>query len=387
VSRRRLGQQVRTALEQKLGAVAAGAVDGDGAVPERALAEAERLERLSHLLDRTGRDYRGMLFGLATGVVLAIALGLYSLRIDETEVVLTAEASAVGFTLAAPQPIMRAIAVRGLGVAGVVGVELPDGSTVSAPPAGAASDDTLALTLRPEDGRRPGTLSLDPGDLPEGTRVGLRVGDRPGASVLTLELPGGGEIAAVGRGALAVRGPGGSRRLDLAAPRGIRFLLGARAADFVLEGPPDGRLALETEIRVSHLQLHRVPQAFRAGPSGADAARPLAPQVSTVLAGTLSFEDLPDRQVALRTGQHLLVGRIVDARLVNATFRPAGIDFELRGRVGGLATGREPVRRSLMPTWLEWLQAHHLVKVLWGGLGVWLLLLPFVAQWRSRRAR
>jgi hypothetical protein len=381
---RRAGE-VRAVLHQRLRAAADIAVDRGGEVNAAELAELERLDRLAGLLRRHEPDHRWTVLGVASGVLLAGVLLLYGTRVGETQISLSAEVSELGFTLAAPTAVAGPIALGELGVADVAEVHLPPARGAEARVLQAADGEPLVARLRAGDRGRPGTLSLNPTSFPEGTRIWLRVGDRPRAYTLTLAVPGGAEVLATAAGALEVQAQGVPRSvLDLPTPRAIRLVLGPRPVDLSMDVLRPAELRLGTPLPVNRLQLFRIPEQVPAGTRTLPApSRP----VSTIMSGTLYFDEIEGKRVDLRPGQDLVVERVAEAQLLQVGLKPDRIGLGFRGRVARLESGPEPLRWSLMPTRIEWLQAHHLAKLLWAALGVWLLLPPILAQWRARGAR
>src|SRR6185437_15195225 len=84
----------------------------------------------------------------------------------------------------------------------------------------------------------------------------------------------------------------------------------------------------------------------------------LVRQLSTVLAGTIYFSALNDQQRQLRPGETIGFEKSA-GEFRTIRMQDDHIDVKFHGRVRGLTIGTGENRRSLMPTWLDWLRARH----------------------------
>jgi len=103
-------------------------------------------------------------------------------------------------------------------------------------------------------------------------------------------------------------------------------------------------------------------------------------RVSTILSGTIYFEELIGQELKLRSGEAIRFegseGQIEMLELKNDH-----IAFQFHGRVRGLTTGSSGIGRSLMPTWLEWLKARRGLYLLWGTAIYLFGLIAGVLRW------
>jgi hypothetical protein len=90
------------------------------------------------------------------------------------------------------------------------------------------------------------------------------------------------------------------------------------------------------------------------------------PTRSTILSGSITFDEINGAQRKLRAGESVTFTRI-DGELHTLTLDGDGISMLFVGKVAGLETGPAAHRVSLMPTLLEWLQARHGLALLWGS--------------------
>ena len=108
-------------------------------------------------------------------------------------------------------------------------------------------------------------------------------------------------------------------------------------------------------------------------------------RLSTILSGTLYLEALDGRPYPLRYGEALHfdhaegIIRSLDVQKEQTVLR-------FRGQVRGMRTGWADARRSLMPTFLEWLKARHGLYLLWGTTLYILGLIAGVLRWWGSRS-
>jgi len=128
-------------------------------------------------------------------------------------------------------------------------------------------------------------------------------------------------------------------------------------------------------LAVQDLSLERIDD--RRGIEGLPARR-----ASTILSGALYFEDLNGKNFNLRPGELIELdgaqGEIESLQLKD------DIIVQFRGRVRRIVAGPADIRRSLMPTWLEWLKARQGLSLLWGSaLYLFGLVIGVLRWWRG----
>jgi hypothetical protein len=109
--------------------------------------------------------------------------------------------------------------------------------------------------------------------------------------------------------------------------------------------------------------------------------RPYARPLSNILSGKLYLDSVGGASRDLRAGEHLAVA---DASGLLNILSPGErqLDIRFTGRVGGLDIGAGESRRSIMPTWFEWLTANHGLSALWAaGLYSFGLVLAVYRWW------
>jgi len=126
-------------------------------------------------------------------------------------------------------------------------------------------------------------------------------------------------------------------------------------------------------LPIRDLSLLRIED--RRGPEGLPVRR-----VSTILSGTIYFEELNGQELKLRSGETIrfegLQGEIGSLEL-----KDDKIVLQFRGRVRGMTAGSSDTSRSLMPTWLEWLKARRGLYLLWGTAVYLFGLIVGVLRW------
>jgi hypothetical protein len=101
-------------------------------------------------------------------------------------------------------------------------------------------------------------------------------------------------------------------------------------------------------------------------------------QASTVLSGTIFFEDL-GKETKLRDGEWLEIGTSGIGLVRPPRQSGSSLVWRYRASVESLKSGPADSQRDLKPSWLEYAQAQHGLELLWGtalslfGLGGTLL--------------
>jgi hypothetical protein len=164
-------------------------------------------------------------------------------------------------------------------------------------------------------------------------------------------------LAAVS-GPLTLSQPGaGARRLEFAAPKAIVLRGSALPLDVDLRFLEAVRTPLLSDVGVSGMSLTRVDEIT-------EPDRTVVRRRSTILDGTLMFESLNGRERKLRPGEVLALRRSEgEMRAVQVERDHLSVQFH--GRVAGIETGSDGNRRSLMPSYLEWLYARRGLELLW----------------------
>lgn len=362
-------ERLRALLRRRIESAREEAVGSRGEVSPATLDSLERLARLVEIGEaaeprppaRRSRWPVAALFVLT----LAIASALLFARMPATDVELEVAADEASFAVAEEQFLTEVMPLTELGAAGIAALELPRTRNGTARSLAAAGGAGMALRLAAApDGGNPGAITLAQVRLPAGARVSVAPTEVPGQ--FRLRLNGGPEIGGP-RVELSLRGTVDLEGDQIAAER-IDFGRSPKRAVLVPGGgeielfvtPADPRRnAVAPQLGAAELALFRIEESVGTG-------RSIVRRVSTVRSGALYLESLDGRRIDLRPGEGL---RFERSRGLIRTLELADGEVGLRfnGEVGGMTTGSGERRRSLMPTWLDWLRAHHGLGMLWGA--------------------
>lgn len=368
---------LRALLTKQSEQVAAGALETGGQVSAERLDELNRLARLVEVREAAARPGRNRwAIPLVAVTTLACTSVLLFARVPSTEVEMELKVSELSFVVPQPRFITNALSVSDLKVSGLRAITLPG---TGANPSMDGPAATISLT--PDRiGRRTGTVNVDPISLPGGARVWLRKADgarRYGMNLrgVTSALP----VSANGPIRLVVPQLVNEVR-DFSFPRLINLVADSQqvSLEFATTEAADRLHALQAPLPADSLFLYRI-ERFQ------QADQALARQVPTIQSGTLYLESLNGENRPLREGEGLNLawssGELRQLRLDDD-----GVLLRFHGQVRGMTVGSGDVRRSLMPTWLEWLRARHGLWLLWGTTGYVVGFFVTVLGWWKRPA-
>jgi len=150
------------------------------------------------------------------------------------------------------------------------------------------------------------------------------------------------------------------------------------AFEIVTADTADAPSALLSPLPVDSLFLFRVDRFDLA-------AQTLVREVSTIDSGVVYFESIDGSARPLRAGEGL---HFTASRGEISGWRVADDGLLLRfvGRVRGMSAGSGGIRRSLMPTVLDWLRAQHGLSLLWGSTAYVVgLFITVLGWWKQQR--
>jgi len=368
--------KLRDLLGQRTQAAADEALRSGGEVaPEKlqSLASLARLIELRQAAQPQVRRKRWPVILVLAGTLLIVSI-LFFARLSETEVELDLTLNELGFTLSSEQVLADSMNLSALGISGMDEVQLPV--------AGKQEDETLresdgtmsSLHLSSMlAGKRQGSISLGTLAFPGETRVWVRQTGLPHQYRLSLKGPSLKLQADVnGPLQIALTGRGIEQRV-FDTPRAVHMQAGADEVDLDLTLPETARGALSSQLSASDLSLFHVDE-FQ------NSDQTLVRQLSTVLAGTIYFSALNDQQRQLRPGETIGFEKSA-GEFRTIRMQDDHIDVKFHGRVRGLTIGTGENRRSLMPTWLDWLRARHGLSLLWGSAIYLFGLIVGVLRW------
>jgi hypothetical protein len=265
----------------------------------------------------------------------------------------------MGFVLADRQVLSEQLRLSALGVSGLSGIQLPRarGSEAMTLVSGHDFESGIALEVAAEHQLR-GEVSLPELILPAQTRVLLKKTEPPGQYRLTLQGAGL-DLRADVNGPVRVNLTGGSEhQLSFLSPKPVIFEPRSQQVNLDLTFLALPQKISPMPLAIQDLSLLRIED--RRGPEGLPVRR-----VSTILSGSIYFEELNGQELKLRSGEAIrLEGSQGEIEFLELNHDH--IVFQFRGRVRGMTAGSSEIDRSLMPTWLEWLKARRGLYLLWG---------------------
>jgi hypothetical protein len=369
--RRHAKDPLRELLDRRLEILAAQATHASSGPSAEEIEAISRLAKLIDLRDSLRPRRRNWWPASVLTGTLAVVSVLLFVRIPDTEIEMEVASRELTFTLAKEQVITGMLDLAALGVSGLRSIGLPVAE--GGPPTGAPA---VSLTRVSTKGRE-GSVTLAPMLLPAGTRVTLRQSDVPnhyGVFLSTAVLSLQGAL----NGPLRVGLAGAPARVyDFASPKPIVLAGGSEdmIMDLTFSAMPQAPVA--PQLRVSDLSVLRIDQFLGPG-------RTIVTRLSTILSGTLFFESLNGEERRLREGEELKFERS-NGELRTVELAANHIAWKFHGRVRGMTTGTGEGRRSLMPTWLEWLRARHGLTLLWAtSVYVFALIAGALRWWGIR---
>ena len=341
----------------------------------------DQLEPLEHLMRlvqihdaaKPPRE-RWPVVGILVLILLTVSILLFS-RVSQTEIELDLELSGVGFVLNSQQVLTDLMELPALGVTGLDAIYLPRARGLAPQ---TLSDVESAIHLSPaHDGNRHGTVTLAALTMPAGTRVWAQIAESLAYYRLTLK----GEKLVL---RAAVNGPiriglanAPVEQRDFESPKPIYLHAGQNEVDLDLKPLGSSDLSFRPQLAVSGLSLFHVDEYI-------NEEHTLVRWASSILSGTIYFSSLNDRERILRPGE-MIQFRESLGEIRTLKMRNGRIALKFHGTVHGMVTGAGVAQRSLMPTYLEWLQARHGLALLWGTTLYVLGLILGVMRWWGTR--
>jgi hypothetical protein len=369
------GEKLKELLRKQLQSARDEALRHNGEVPPD---RAQALAHLATLVDLYQKYQPGKRRQWSTLIALASTLLIVSLllfvRVRETEIELDLALSEVSFNLSGDQALTTPINLSAVGVSGLREIRLPQNGSAEARTVEGSDGDAAVRLATIDDANRKGSVDLATLLIAAKTRIRLLHTGAPYQYRLSLagselkfrvDINGPVEVAVAGTGV---------EQLDLAAPAAV--FLQSTAADQVnldLTFPTAQAGGFSSQLAATDLNLFQVDEFQMTRGT-------IVRQTSTIRSGSLYFVSLNDKEHKLRAGEMLRFDQ------VQGEFREiklAGDQLEVKfhGRVRGLSVGSPENRRSIMPTWLEWLVARHSVSLVWGTALYLFTLVVAVARW------
>jgi hypothetical protein len=353
--------QLRQLLQAKAKALHDEALRSHGAVHGEQLKALQRLSGLVAICDAS-QPVRSRshwpLIALFASTLFIVSILLFARR-QSTEIEMDLQVDQLGFSLANRQVLSEQLSLSALGVSGLSKIQFPRARDTEATTLASGRDFDSSVDLAVAvDHQLRGEVSLPELILPAQTRVSLEKSGAPSQYRLTLQGAAL-DLRANVNGPVQVNLTGGSQRqLSFLSPKAVIFEPQAQQVNLDLTFLTLPQKISPLPLAIHDLSLLRIDD--RRGPEGLPVRR-----VSTILSGTIYFEELDGREYKIRPGEAIqLEGS--QGEIGSLELKDDHIVLQFRGRVKNIRTGPSKVGRSLMPTWLEWLKARRGLALLWG---------------------
>ena len=366
--------ELRALLAAQSDQAAAETVAAGGQVSAERLDQLGRLARLVELRDAAAASApsRWTVPLVAAGTLASLSVLLFA-RVSTTEVELDLSVSELSFVVPALAVITDGMELSALGVSGLTGIELPPGDCLS--PAGPPGNVLLAAA---GVGSKEGSVTLDPITLPAGGRVFLR--QEEGRHRYRIGLHGATSDLGVSiRGPVrVVVSPALDSVKDFSFPRRVTHKPDSDQVllDLLAPDTSAARLRFRSPLPADSLFLFRLDQFHQP-------EQTLTPEVPTIRSGTLYFESIDGQARPLRPGEGLHLAWS-GGEMRELALSDTGILVRFHGMVRGMTAGSGEVRRSLMPTLLDWLRARHGLSLLWATTAYLVGLFVAILGWWRR---
>jgi hypothetical protein len=352
--------QLAELLKQRAKDAEVRAIQSGGTIPPEEYKALRRLARLAEI--RSKAEPAPKKISRITIAVFCLTLAIVSVlffaRVSMTEIELDVALSQLGFRLPQQQVLTDATKLPGLGVSGLAELRLPRAGSHNAQTISTADTSGTAVQLSSADGQRKGELTLDALNVPTATQVWLRPTEVPQQWRLSLHGPDLILQAEVEGSILVALAGDPSEKFEFTSPQPVVMRGGRNDIDLDLEFPADLKTySFSPQDVAESLSFTRVDEH-------SDPEHTLVRRVSTILSGSLFFEELAGRELHLRAGEGLRF-QSSHGEIRTLELRDGHIALTFHGEVRGMTTGAGENRRSLMPTYLEWLSSQHGLSLLW----------------------
>lgn len=365
---------LRQQLETRFNQVRDEALGDPGSVTASHVEEVERLARLVQIQDQLYPQPkpRWPVAGAMLLTLVLISLLLF-VRIREADVELDLVLSEVAFELTQDHVLTEVLQVGAIAAFELRSVQMPYGSAGGDRSRQADAGGRPAVQLEAEG--TAGDLTLEPLTLPAGTRVLLSPTLQSNKIRLTLSGPD--LLLRVGvRGRVRVSMPGtAAQTVDHPTPASVELRSSEVPLHLDLSLPEGRALRFAPALSVKSLVLDSVEEHL-------GGERSVVRQVSAIRSGSLFWEELGGREHRLRASERLrLKGAEGSLRMLR--YENQQLQLSFAGQVRDVLAG---AGRSLMPTWLDWLQAQHGLSLLWGATLYTFGILMGALRWWGWRA-
>ena len=361
-------------LARRVAAARTSLLNGNGGVSSTEIEEIERLARFVTLqkdLEPAKPQHHVLGIALLVTTLVALSVLMYA-TLPSTEVEVFAATSQVGFRVPSPQTLSEGMEANDLLVTCACDIRVPSSpGRPSRVLTTSGADAVMRLTAAGE-GERKGSITIAPIPLAPASQVRLRHRGTPGAYTLSLEAPTLSlRVNVYGTIVLAI--PGDLPvTVDFVVPKAVVLSTDGKALSLDVQTTNAKDLGLAPQILVDELSFLRIDEPASPGQPPR--------RVSTIHGGTLYWEALNGSERTLRPSEQIAFDK-VQGEIVAVDLKDTDMALRFHGDVGAVTAGWGRNRRSLMPTWLEWLRARHGLSLLWGSTVYVVGLLMGALRW------
>jgi hypothetical protein len=353
----------------------------DKAIQDNGQVSADKVDALEHLakLVQIGETAhspsprrRWPVVAVLVGTLLIVSI-LFFMRVSETEIELDVALSEVDFALHSEQVLTDVMGLAAIGVSGLREIRLPRSQDLELPTTSTTENATAAIRLSAPPEEASGTVTLATLVLPAETYVGIRPTGLSQQYRLTIE---GSEfiLDIAVNGAVRIEMAGSPAwQFNFSSPKPVVLQTGSYATDIDLTLQDNFPGTFSKQLLVKTLSLFRIDEFT-------DLDRTVVRRTSAILSGNLYMESLYGEKHMLRVGESLQF-EIVRGEIRTLNLHDDRIALKFHGHVRRMSTGTGESHRSLMPTYLEWLQARHGLSLLWGTTLYLFALAGGVMRW------
>ncbi len=372
------GAELKDLLRRQATEARDRALDNDGQISAEETDPLERLARLVEIAEQTEEPSKRPRWPVAAVLALTLSVmsGLLFLRVPSTNVVIDLKVDEVELVVPQSQTLNEPIPLVELGAAGLASLRMRRSKDSSGQVHSAADKTWSRIQLSvPEPGQ--GRMTLDPLTPAADTRIWLRktrLPDQYGLSLQHQEIV----ITLTLSGWLTLRSLEASNasnfKRDFGRGKAMHLTGREKVVDIAMTIAGDARASFARVIPVSALTLLKAHQ---------DTVGQTRVEESTIRAGTIYFSDLDDKSQSLRAGEMLRL-EVSEGHLRALSLAEDHVALSFHGKITELTIGEGRGRRSLMPTYLEWMSAHHALSLLWAAaMYIFGLALAILRWWRT----
>lgn len=330
-------------------------ISGDE-VTETEFNKIEKMARIIEIRDLFSPPHKRWPLLTMLGVILLIVSMLMYFRLEKTEIELDLTVSEFQFKSSekSEQIFTEGFNVLKIDIKGLSKLQLPrSGKQLSAE----IRNNNIRIVPLKENGRQ-GKVTLATLVLPPKTSVTVKFTGNPD-DYLFIFKGAPIDLKITAWGPIEVRPLNSSRRkFHYKTPRSLNIIHAANEIHLNVIFRDTSKHKFCQKIDVKSLSFSSIEHH-------SDFKRTLFRQISTISKGTLFYKALKGEKVSLRQGEPIQFQK-AEGLIREFKLSPEQISLKFHGKVSGMCTGTEENPIDLMPTWLEYLRANHILALIWG---------------------